>query len=145
MAVIDNTGEQATVRHTDCEILVSGKVRCAVCTTYRRSLSSQVIQHSRRTIEVSLHSHTNNRYLRSPELRIKLTLLQKNRRNMQKKINHLREKVQVEADEKGMLLDEVDHDDFKKLLLSESTKEYIDIYSDIYSIYIVFYSKIPVK
>ena len=41
---------------------------------------------------------------------------------MQKKINHMREKLQVAADEKGMLLDEVDHDDFKKLLLSESTK-----------------------
>ena len=133
MAVIDDKGEQATVRHTNCEILVSGKVRCAVCTTYRHSLSSQVIQHSRRTIQVSLHSHTNNRYLRSPELRLKLTLPQKSRRNMQKKINHLKEKLQVAADEKGMLLNEADHDDFKKLLLPKLQRSMKKILLSIYS------------
>ena len=73
-------------------------------------------------IKVSLESHTNNRYLRSPELRMKLTLLQQCRQNMQKKINRLKDKLQVTADDRGMLLDDVDHSDFKSLMLSESTK-----------------------
>ena len=56
---------------------------------------------------------------------MKLTLLQRCRQNMQKKINRLKDKLQVTADDRGMLLDDVDHDDFKKLVLSESPKIHI--------------------
>ena len=48
--------------------MVSDNIRCEIYAAHRRSLSSQVAQHSKRTCEVSLESHTNNRYLHSPEL-----------------------------------------------------------------------------
>ena len=41
---------------------------------------------------------------------------------MQKMINHLKDKLQVTVDDRGMLLDDVNHSDFKNLMLSESTK-----------------------
>ena len=37
-------------------------------------------------------------------------------------INHLKDKLQVTVDDRGMLLDDVNHSDFKNLMLSESTK-----------------------
>ena len=122
VAVIDDKGDQPTVRHINCEILVSDNVRCGICATHRHSLSSQVVQHSKRTHEVSLESHANNRYLRSPELRIKLSLHQKCRRNMQKRMIRLKNKLQVAANQRGVLLDDADHNDFKELLISESGK-----------------------
>ena len=122
VAVIDDKGDQPTVRHINCEILVSDNVRCGICATHRHSLSSQVVQHSKRTHEVSLESHANNHYLRSPELRIKLSLHQKCRRNMQKRMIRLKNKLQVAANQRGVLLDDADHNDFKELLISESGK-----------------------
>ena len=122
VAIIDDKGDQPTIRHVNCEIMVSDNIHCEICAAHRRSLSSQVAQHSKRTREVSLESHTNNRYLRSPELRIKLSLHQKCRRNMQKRIIRLKDKLQVAANQKGVLLDEADHNDFKELLISESGK-----------------------
>ena len=68
IVVIDDKGHQPTVRHINCEIMVSDNIRCEIYAAHRRSLSSQVAQHSKRTCEVSLESHTNNRYLHSPEL-----------------------------------------------------------------------------
>ena len=53
---------------------------------------------------------------------MKLTFLQQCRQNMQKRVNCLKDKLQVTADHKGMLMDDVDHSDFKNLMLSESTE-----------------------
>ena len=41
---------------------------------------------------------------------------------MQKRINHLKNKLQVAANQKGVILDNADHNDFKELLISVSRK-----------------------
>lgn len=122
VAKVDEFTQIPTVRHMDCEILVKREGRCSICETHRRSLRSQVAQRCQRSIEVSLQSHVNNRYLQSPELRVKLSLYQKCRKNMQKKVNRLKLKLESMAEVSGVTLDENDHDDFKSLLLSESAK-----------------------
>ena len=122
IAKVDEIIEVPTVRHIDCEILVYNEGRCSICETHRRSLRSQVAQRCKRSIEVSLQSHINNRYLQSPELREKLSLYQKCRRNMQKKLTRLKLKLENMAEVSGVTPDENYHDDFKSLLLSESAK-----------------------
>ena len=94
--------------------------RCQICSTHRRSLSSQVAQHSKRTCEVLLKSHANDRYLHSPELRVKLSLEERCKRNMQKKISRLQDILKAVTDKTGVLLDEADHNDFKELLIKQS-------------------------
>ena len=95
--------------------MVSDNICCEIGVTHQRSLSSQTAQHSKR--EVSLEGHVTNHYLHSPELQIMLSLLQKCKRNM---IIHLKDKLQVAANQKGVLPDDADHNDFEELLISES-------------------------
>lgn len=119
---MDKRGEQPTVRHHDCELFVhEEKSCCSICKVYKRTLASKLARNNKQTkpLDVSLSSHVNNRYLHSPELRTKLALHQKCRRNMLKQINRLKEKLEMAAEDEGVILNEGDHEEMKGILNSE--------------------------
>jgi len=84
------------VRHYDCELLVSGDVPwCSICKVYKRTLASKLVRRVKQPAlrDITLSGHINDRYLHSPELRVKVSLQQKCRRNMQKRIDRLKNKL----------------------------------------------------
>ena len=85
------------MRHSNCTILLSQKdhTRCNQCVTYRRSLAVMASRHSlQRSIQKTApSSHTNYRYLSSPEKIDRLRQLHQCNRSVQKKLCRLKARV----------------------------------------------------
>lgn len=99
----------ATVRHKDCELLLSsaGKTgdRCQACTQYRSNLRSLASKSSTRDKSLNQmsdpSSHVNYRYIRTPEKNARLQELHRRERALQKRLDHLQSKLDDAVDRSG--------------------------------------------
>ena len=117
---------QPTVRHSKCPLLLSKEAasRCHCCTTYRRTLgvmaSRQCKRHSLERVVPS--SHTNYRYLTTPEKVDRLRQLHQDSRSSQRKIQHLKTRVSQLIAKDGMTLDLETTTDLHTIMQEEETK-----------------------
>ena len=97
------------MRHSNCTLLLSQEdnVRCNQCTTHRRSLGIMASRHSlqRSTERSALSSHTNFRYLSTPEKVERLRQLHRCNRSAQKKQHRLKANVAEMISRKNIQLD----------------------------------------
>ena len=110
-----------TVRHTECALLISevDGDRCDKCSTYRNTLNRAVARKERSTTEATPHSHTNYRYLSSPEKIVRLREIQHERRISQKRITRLTTKLAELTAEDGVPLDSDMSGDLKEIMEEE--------------------------
>lgn len=113
---------QSTVRTTNCELLVHGE-KCKPCSLYRKTLRVLYDRWCKRNSDElsSSSSHTNNRYLNTPEKLAKVTNLRQRVRNAEVEISKLKDKVR-NLIEKSEAIDEGLHNDLSTIV-NESTQE----------------------
>jgi len=97
---VDNSGKEAIACHNDCELLLQPEeLQCSVC----KALNILCLLRPLEVKNLSLYCHVNNRHLHLAELRVKVDLQQKCRRNMIKKIDCLKQKLQKSTEESGIV------------------------------------------
>ena len=91
---IERNGEiyTSTVRTSDCEVLCS-TLRCSSCKSYRANLRAIYSRWSKQSCDGSdTSSHTNDRYLNTPQKRAKMNAL-RNRMHAAEEVKRLKDKV----------------------------------------------------
>ena len=96
-----------------CEVLVfcpgSSVVRCFICTEYRLILNRMLcraVKFLKDTDKSSPQSHTNYRYLSSPEKSQRLLRLHQHNRVLQQQIDRLKLRIEKLVDQRGIQVDE---------------------------------------
>ena len=90
--------------------------RCNKCSAYRITLNRAISRKGRATTP---HSHTNHRYLTSPEKVARLRELQHKNRASQKRITRLTEKLAEMTARNGVCLDDAMSGDLEKIMKDE--------------------------
>ena len=95
VAYVDEDSSSKTVRTTDCEFVCTG-VRCQQCAPYRCNLRAIYSRWSKgRSCDGSdTSSHTNERYLSTPEKKAKMATLRKKAAAAEEGLKRLKDKVQ---------------------------------------------------
>ena len=104
---IDGQTYNITVRHVNCNIVVGGPTRCRTCAAYRstmRALYSRYIKQGCNPHQSSPSSHTNLRYLRTPERKKRFKSMKARAKAASRKASRLRIRMEVNAG--GVQLDE---------------------------------------
>lgn len=104
---IEHTSYNVTIRHNDCNILVADSGRCPTCTAYRstlRALYSRYIKRGSNPQHSSPKSHTNFRYLRTPERLKRFKTMKARAKAATRKVTSL--EVSKEMSLSGVHLDE---------------------------------------
>ena len=88
-----------TIRSSSCHLLINSS-KCPECVRYRSTLWSmhhkwQKCQKLSTTLTTSTHSHTNERWLNSPQIRAKAAQLQERVRSTEKRVKYLEEKIKA--------------------------------------------------
>jgi len=114
-----------TIRHSNCDWILSGDVsseRCAVCTHYRdnylqckaRSILNRTEEMSSSSCSAS--SHTNYRYLDTPEKLLRMKNLHSLVIKQRKQLNNIMEKLAHSLRTNGVHVQEDMHDDMVQLV-----------------------------
>ena len=115
-------GARPAVRHTKCSILVpeTGK-RCLQCTAYRRTLNVLAKRQQQANPEERSHpqSHTNYRYLSSPDKVERLRKLHQLYRKTSKQLHHLKLRLANAIEQQGVNLGSSLDDDLHSIMLQE--------------------------
>ena len=95
-----------TIRHQECSLLIAkGSVRCAICTHYRHSLNAMLGRSKSTEDKVATTSHTNYRYLSTPEKHQRMALLHKENRVAGMKVKRMKEKLNQFLERSGVQLE----------------------------------------
>lgn len=107
--------DSPTIRHKDCEVLVAEReMRCPACTGYRpslRAISSRDLRAVEADQRTAPDSHTNYRYLSTPEKDRRLSRLHAATRNTKKSITHMQARLAEVSETSGISVDPGIHDD----------------------------------
>ena len=109
-----------TIRHVDCSLLLaesSDSDRCERCTTYRKTLVKATSRKA--DTEAPAHSHTNHRYLNSPQKVARIKELQHNNRVSRKRIDRLSKRIEELTARSGVCLDDDMNGDLKEIMKQE--------------------------
>ena len=111
---------EPTIRHSDCEMILSSKGvdRCQKCTDYRSTLHALASRECRRT-KPDRTSHTNYRYLSTPEKLDRLHELCRENRLAHMKIERLWAKLTQITANVGVSLDESTTSDLHQVMQEE--------------------------
>ena len=115
-----------TVRHAQCELLISAEEttqRCNKCSTYRNTLYSMISRAKYSANDCTKpSSHTNYRFMSKSELSERLHNLHSQSRKDHLNICHLKERLEQFLDNKpSVTLDEELHQDIKAIMEENST------------------------
>ena len=118
---------EPTIRHNECAVILardgSRVDRCQRCTDYRRTLHAMVSRQSqsqhKSISNATLSSHTNYRYLSTPEKIERLGSLHHENRSAQKKLQRLRVKVAEMIASRGISLDAETTGDSQQIMEEE--------------------------
>ena len=113
-----------TIRCKACLVLVTGTDRCIVCTKYRKILNSMFSRHNNKenaAPDTDLTSHTNYRYLTSPEKRARLQLYHHKSRNRHQKIQRMKAQLEDALEQRGLTIDSNLHDDLSAIVIESSS------------------------
>ena len=102
--VVNGELKSATIRHINCDILLDKeKVTCPSCTSYRNTLRALVSKSTKPPSSPRLSSHANLRFLRTPQRRAHLAILQKAIRNKTRQLKRLRLRLKVLLENKASI------------------------------------------
>ena len=122
---VDGGSSTATVRSAQCDLLSSGS-KCPSCTAYRKNLRAMVSSAKKicspvKRKRLDTNSHTNYRYLHSPELRERLHNSRKENRTLNRKINQLKQKIDKQTQSSGITLDSNLNSDMQAIMQDNDT------------------------
>lgn len=109
-----------TLRTASCQMLVpTGK--CANCVSYRATLRTMHTRWQKNTASspskyTSTSSHTNFRYLTTPQKRKRMTSLRARVTSAERKVNNLMEKIKDSTDVQGVTVDDYLHRDLSQIM-----------------------------
>ena len=126
VAAVDSSMGLRTIRHRDCEVLLSvegARRRCPACDTYRKALHSMVSQRVR--VEHSVDrtapdSHVNYRWLSDTEKDARMKNLHTLQRQTKMSLDRLTAKTRNSIENKGTVLDEESHGDMAAIMKEHS-------------------------
>jgi len=97
---------QATIRTVSCEILTGGN-KCLSCKAYRNALRAMHSRWVRRNADEMSNttSHSNERYLNTPQRKEKMSKLKKRLSTAEKQVNKLRLKIKEFSERHGESVD----------------------------------------
>ena len=117
---------QPTIRHSECALLLSEEdpVRCRWCDVYRQTLRVMTCRH-RQSQEQAQNtsapsSHTNYKYLSTPEKVDRLRRLHDDSRCLQKKLYHHEDRIAALIAREGVSLDAGTTDDLSAIMTEEN-------------------------
>ena len=115
-----------TIRTTSCEILIHGS-KCEACRKYRpslRSMHSQWVRQLRSSPEknTDVSTHTNYRYLRTPQRKEQMSKLRAEVRRQRNEVKRLRSMLNEAMEQEGIVVDKQLENDLHTIML-EHTKE----------------------
>ena len=101
--VVNGEMKSSTIRHINCDILLAKeKVICPSCTTYRNTLRA-LVSKSIKSPSSPLSSYVNLRFLRTPQRKAHLTILQKAIRNKNRQLKRLRVRLKTLLENKASI------------------------------------------
>ncbi len=120
-APVDLNGEEfpRTIRSQSCELLVHGS-KCEGCSKYRSTLRALHSQWSCQ--QRSLSRHTNDRYLRTPQRKERMSQLRTELKGKAKEVESLKKRLQKSTTQNGIFIDNTTEDDLEKIM-TEKTEE----------------------
>ena len=109
-----------TVRTTECD-LISSESKCASCAGYRKNLRAMVSSAKKLSSPViqkrlATDSHTNYRYLRSPELRERLHNSKTENQKLSRKLDQFKSRLDKLTQSSGVTLDSSLHSDMQCIM-----------------------------
>ena len=110
-AFVDRKILPATVRSNTCEMLNSS-VKCAPCVRYRdtlRAIHHRWSRNKQNSCEIDVSSHTNDRWLTSPQKKAKTSQLKQNLRSAKAAVKYLKHKIQASTEKLGVDVDDSLH------------------------------------
>eukprot|EP00731_Ephydatia_muelleri_P010173 Em0005g759a len=114
-----------TLRCNECELLVTNN-RCDTCKQYRctlRALHSQWLRQQKKTANhASISSHTNFRYLKTPERQQRIRRLRNEIVNKRKEVERLKSYVNVATEQHGIYIEEALEKDIKQIMEEKSNE-----------------------
>ena len=113
----------STIRSTQCELLVNG-VKCGTCKRYRSVLRSMHSRSQKQDSEKNsrVSSHTNYRYLKTPERRSRMRQLKADLDQSKREIEILKSKIQQLQEEHGVNIDKPLEADLEKIMEESTSK-----------------------
>ncbi|XP_071945700.1 uncharacterized protein [Antedon mediterranea] len=118
VAMEEDTNGERTIRHVNCCIFVEGN-RCEVCTMYRTTLMSKRSRiNDQKAVDIS--SHARNDQLNNDQLRKKLMLVSNDRKNLQKMVKDLKEKVRKSFEDDSSPLQETMSEALKTIMTTHT-------------------------
>ena len=116
----------STIRHINCHILLAKeKVTCLPCTNYRNTLHA-LVSKSIKQVHGSLRpsSHTNARFLRTPQRRMHLEILRKAIWNKNRQLKRLRVRLNALLEGKDSICEDKDlSSDIEKVIKNHTMLE----------------------
>lgn len=121
---------QATIRTTSCEFLTSGN-KCSTCKNYRDTLRAMHSRWVRRNAcdMSSPTSHSNERYLNTPQRKQKMTKLKKRLITAEKQVSILNDKIRKFSQRQGESVDSALHSGLLSLM-NDSTEVVKNTYAE---------------
>ncbi|KAL5457434.1 hypothetical protein EMCRGX_G034693 [Ephydatia muelleri] len=114
-----------TLRCNECELLVTNN-RCDTCKQYRctlRALHSQWLRQQKKTANhASISSHTNFRYLKTPERQQRIRRLRNEIVNKRKEVERLKSYVNVATEQHEIYIEEALEKDIKQIMEEKSNE-----------------------
>ena len=117
--------KSATIRHITCDILLTKeKVTYSSCTSYRNTLRALVSKSINSPISSKLSFHTSLRFLRTPQRRAHLAILQKAIRNKTRQLKRLTNRLKALLENKASIsVDDELSSDIKRVIENHSVTE----------------------
>ena len=113
-----------TVRCSSCEVLVEGS-KCIICRNYRSTLRSMYSRWSKKLASDSsecttVSSHTNYRYLNTPERKMRMANLKSEVDSTRRELEDLKQKINALTKENGVDVDEDVQREIEDIIEDES-------------------------
>lgn len=143
--LVDGAELYSTIRHVNCEILLSSSTVCSICTSYRNTLRALVCKQKVQALK--LHPNVNTRFLRTPQRSAHIRSLRTAIRNKNRQLKRLRCKLEKIVEDDSVAIDndlsqdlqavianhsndaETVQDDFKRIFWQQQVVKYVYSYS----------------
>lgn len=110
-----------TVRHSNCELLVSGSQRCSACSKHRKSMRA-ILSRKKTSKNTSTEpsSHVNYRFLSDHEKMERLKSLHREGKTLKQRVKRITKRLEEILETHGSTLDEELHSDMKSIMAANA-------------------------
>ena len=115
-----------TIRSSNCHLLISSG-KCQECVGYRSTLRSMHHKWQKRQKlpqTTSTHSHANERWLNSPQIRAKAAQLKERVRSTEKTLKYIEQKIKASTEKLAVNVGDSLHNDLQQIMREHGEKIY---------------------